>query len=487
MCPGRAGRIILLNKRSCEASHLGNVLSIVSKKVEEFMKRVLGSHIEWGLKIPSAYNIIEEENIMEIIYSNYIAEDYVSSNLSTDWVDNISFIHSQTTLSKTNGKKTILLSTNTTDYRNQIDEDPSHIIDGQHIYVDLANAKNQNDIIEFCKKYGSLANPKIFSRSIIYNHSLSVLEKTIDDIDEILKKNNCSNSKDSNKFYDVILLDHFYYYQYEIKNLLDISYNLQLYKKEKNPVQAIILKSLFESVINLLTNPYYNNTLPLEYDHVMDDELVKLCRPYPLAWLRIYMAQFILKNFNSSAPSLAEQLKTLFYHSAPDGKTPQDSSDSICIDENSPDNITPLLETLSYFLSIYYQNGPHTGEEKDFPLSFYKNNHKKIISFIEQAFSDFLLYHLREVPFAQHTLNSNKIEVNFPTLATAIFFYFYCDQTNTEYIRCGNPNCNKIFARNKTKRNKMYCCQRCASAMSSAKARRRKKEQQEIKEKEDTI
>ena len=107
--------------------------------------------------------------------------------------------------------------------------------------------------------------------------------------------------------------------------------------------------------------------------------------------------------------------------------------------------------------------------DNDFCHSFFISHQEVIISLAQCIFSDVLSFEIREI-YPKITLKDSEIisDWEFPTLVSAIFFYFYLDYSNSKVItRCANKKCNMLFAHSGAYTNRKYCCRECAHKVAN--------------------
>ena len=405
---------------------------------------------------------------MEIIYNNYIGDDYGSEKINTMFLTERVFF-SLMPINAQN-KKTICLSTSNPIYLDAINAKNPDVVNGKNIYMDLMYADTPDKIINFCNMYGSIVNYRTFSPSIFPNRNLNPLKNVVQDYSAALNDYFDSDDINFNSHHDYIPMEIFLYYRDDMKNLILLSDNIKKYSRasRKGKIKPKIPQALLKGILGLINNQYYNSMYYLEYDNALDtkDEVLLHNYLYPFAWLRSYI------NFNKCKPS-PSKLDIIDYW-----KEIIDDASSYYIQNyitDDSDNVLQLFQRLSQYISEYYSPKLFTGNYMGFADSFCKNEHKKIEELARLVFNDFLAYHLQEMQLTHNSFEERKVEFVYPTLADAIFFYFYCDQTNSDFIQCANPKCRKLFIRSTTNKKNIYCGKRCSSSMTSKRHRSKPK------------
>ena len=223
------------------------------------------------------------------------------------------------------------------------------------------------------------------------------------------------------------------------------------------------LKDLLLNCLALIQNPFFSVMYELEYADTTDHE------KYRTYFSKYPFIDYIYRLNISKSKHITSQIDDI-----------TEAKSATNVDDNSITDIktdfySDLIENngtpapnadVINFLSRTISN-PLT--DNDFCHSFFISHQEVIISLAQCIFSDVLSFEIREI-YPKITLKDSEIisDWEFPTLVSAIFFYFYLDYSNSKVItRCANKKCNMLFAHSGAYTNRKYCCRECAHKVAN--------------------
>lgn len=369
--------------------------------------------------------------------------------------------------------------------------------DKSPIYIDFAKADTLDQIITFCDKYGAIINFKLVPKNDNEYHNYQTLQ-----IFEYY-----------NDLYDCISYKHFTYYQLQMKYLIEIhrlmlKYNSLTDKSYTNSKDIdSTLKDLLLNCLALIQNPFFSVMYELEYADTIDHE------KYRTYFSKYQFIDYIYrlnisksKHITSQTDDITDIKSTTNVINNSDIETNTNSdiqkddninttadnnaesktdNNSNSITDNKTDSITDIKA--DFYSDLITNNGTPTPNadvisflsrtisnpltDNDFCHSFFISHQKVIISLAQCIFSDVLSFEIREI-YPKITLKDSEIisDWEFPTLVSAMFFYFYLDYSNSKVItRCANKKCNMLFAHSGAYTKRKYCCHECAHKVANRK------------------
>ncbi len=367
------------------------------------------------------------------------------------------------------------------------DSKPSE--DKSPIYIDFAKAETLDQIIAFCNKYGAIINFKLVPKNDNEYHNYQTLQ--------IFE---CYND-----LYDCISYKHFKYYQLQMKYLIEIHRLMLKYNtlKDKSYTDSkdidSTLKDLLLNCLALIQNPFFSVMYELEYADTTDHEKYRTYfSKYPFIDYIYRLNISKSKHITSQIDDIAEAKSATNVNDNSDSETNDNSGikkdDNINTTtdnnaesktDNNSDSITDIKT--DFYSDLIENNGTPAPNadvinflsrtisnpltDNDFCHSFFISHQEVIISLAQCIFSDVLSFEIREI-YPKITLKDSEIisDWEFPTLVSAIFFYFYLDYSNSKVItRCANKKCNMLFAHSGAYTNRKYCCRECAHKVANRK------------------
>lgn len=386
---------------------------------------------------------------MNIKYTNYVASDYKFSKTNKD---DIIFFCSTDKFSPT-WETTIILSE---DYETFLDEESIDFV--SNVTEELLNAKKIKDALAFTKNYGALINTKLFApnHTEFRNGLSSRIHYVIYGCDIDLG-------------YDLILYEHFLFYQYELYHLQKLHSNLTSLSQNEN--SPLFFYNLLVHTLNLLANPYLDCCINIEYELPYINEIVT--DSFPFFKLRLKVNNYLQTNLTNIAKYSCASYPFITENDYDKSYEFYAYNRQAILDLfRSNSNVFPKIFPSSIFKSFMMGK-----DEND---NYWLRSKNSIIQFAESVFNDILSFHLKEIyPLSGFSADSTEFCWHFPSLIHAIFFDFYVKiNEKSAYKICANERCNKLFLYTaKNSPNKKFCSQRCAHNTTNRKSIRKKREQ----------
>lgn len=280
------------------------------------------------------------------------------------------------------------------------------------IYTEFADADTEEKAKDFCKTYGAIINLRLVPKNDSEYHSFQTL----------------SAFNDYKGIYDCISYNHFRYYQLQMKCLLELHRLLN----SSDLSSDNILNPLLINCLTLICNPNFSTMFQLEYSETVDhSKYLEYFSEYPVI---DYMYRLDSDEYWEDVVFDNPQLSSF------------------------------LIEVLSVY-----------SVTPDFSHSFLINNKEQIISLAKYIFSGVLSFEIRNI-YPKISFKNSEIvsDWQFPSLISAMFFYFYLDRSNSKVItRCANEKCNKFFVHSGAYSKRIYCCPECAHRVANRKYKKK--------------
>lgn len=321
---------------------------------------------------------MDNTRFTKITYQNYVGHGYKKQLVDT--LDGPIYIYaSEEKFDSSNIKDIVIYDL----------EDRTH---DNCIYLDLANANTDEQIIDFCNTYGSIVNPFMAKTGFSTMHDLGPLQSLCQDI-----------KKNTGKEMDIVIQDLFRYYQIQAKCLVEIYCLLS-----DNLNKADNLYLLLQYCIKFFSNYYFIAMLNLEHNIVSDDtqEYFSYLSRYPsIAFIYSFHQEILNKNNENT---FCEELMTVIAQKN---------------DHSFLSNIAKL-----------YLKEPNNLKSREFK-SFLIENKTSFLTYANSILTDALSFEIREV--REIALDHLDIMLNwqFSSLANAIFYSFYLDKISKIIIK----------------------------------------------------
>lgn len=372
------------------------------------------------------------------LYQNHIAPSYEE----TPFYDSDDTLFHSSSPYNENNITDLFFMAHDGDKSNLASNNKAKFIDSMDICTELAQAISINDVAKFIHNYGTLIPSYLSINSNCPYHTSEITKNTFD--------TNFNKAQTSEPPYDCMFYKHFRYYQVQMSEILKLHKLLQPLNPDTK-IKHTVLQSLITTCNNIIKNEYFKDMLFLEYEHALDkEEMLKLFQQFPLCQYRYNYAYHTFINGNKSM--ISPYIERTF------SNYPQSS-------------YKDLLVKIAFDSDI-----------SNLPSSYLDNNKRTILEFAHNVFEQFLGFEIREAVIYP---SIEPIQKPFPTLACAIFYYFYFFvKDHIIYKECAYELCpQKIFPCYASRANqRKFCSDACSHNNSSRNSKQRKKQQLEQKE-----
>ena len=341
-------------------------------------------------------------------------------------------------------------------YRHQKDTlflfSPNDLTDEKKLYVKVKQINSIEDILDFCKKYGTLVGPQ---SNIMHNHhfrtntivNLHGKKTYLEEIKPL--KTNPPLRMD----HDFMWINHFFYYVDTIKILSKFE---EIRGKKKLTIAD--KKEIFHSIFDYMLLIY--DFFLAEYTLSVEGSKSYL-KTYPFYYLAFLWHEGIDTEKFYQECNLTEI--------------------DIIDEENSVIKSEPEYDGLSVFVPI---------------IKFLTNSFKKeeflpsdiqCQQLFHQISSDIINFHLKDLPFSEMILKDfSSTDCMFQSLGDAIVFQIILDiNAKRHYRKCANPYCNEMYE--PTRENRRYCSDTCAHNVTNRKHMKNKRNAETTQNKEHQV
>lgn len=354
-------------------------------------------------------------------------------------------------------------------------------------FQELANADTDEKLLDFINKYGVPVHFCCYFPIIPSIRTLNVL-----DVDTTSIEN--ANPFNEKSKYDYVNLDDVRFYQYELKQLLELHF--QLTNNDKTRKRLFNIASL---CINLLANPNYEYMYELEFG---DNEEISTALDYyghfPLVQLRfiankacmVFSRKDTVSNDIKSSPQLAMLSKYLNKKIELDYSQHSKGSEKIkifdlkeCLDYTLEYKHIDFIKNLinEYSEAYGYNTDCKYNPEAISLNSFLEDNQISLTQFAQDMYTQFLQIQLVDISIVPF-LNFDKMEINYQssTFAGLIFLQMALNIGSSSEVRyCQDSFCGKMYITSKTSR-RIYCSSECAHRKANRDSIRRIRNKRKI-------
>lgn len=206
------------------------------------------------------------------------------------------------------------------------------------------------------------------------------------------------------------------------------------------------LRDLFTYCFNFITNPYFDDFFQLEFSASCYDfdEMYDLLRPYKL-------------------------IQYIYMINNPKEHLPLGSEEKI--------HYILLSEFPKEELTVFFQNTLRLWQQGKLPHDYLVNHKREFIELARYIFYSGLSFSVRETHPEIHFNSTDNISFwKFDSLATAIFFHYYIEHSETSYYkRCANEKCQQLFLCSTKYPRTIYCSRNCGHRVANRNYKKRQK------------